>query len=220
MPEDETPAATPEVVEPTPDETAPAAAAEPSTPPAAKTFTQDELNTIVQERLAADRKRAKNRSPKPQPATAPEPTNDEPPAWVTELITSNRALSQSVETLQQKARTDTFDAAFAKAGGPEAAKDDIRTLAEAAKPADLGAFIAEKSKLFGGSTPVNNPEDTATPGAPPTVRNDDSGISDPFTWTAEDVNRQISNGTFKENADRYMNTARRGSVWANRAAKK
>ena len=207
-------------VDPEPETTAPAPEEPVATAPEVKTFTQEEVNEIAAKAREQGRSAAKKRSPKPQPATAPEPTNDEPPAWVTELITSNRALSQSVETLQQKARTDTFDAAFAKAGGPEAAKDDIRTLAEAAKPADLGAFIAEKSKLFGGAEPVNNPEDTATPGAPPTVRNDDSGISDPFTWTAEDVNRQISNGTFKENADRYMNTARRGSVWANRAAKK
>jgi hypothetical protein len=131
--------------------TTPPAAAETVTPPAEgpKTFTQDQLNAIVGQRLADDRAR-RSAKPEPKPAPAAPATNSD--------------LTAQIEELQMR---NAFDRRVAKLDVPDTTAETMFKLYKVDRPADPVVWFDEMAKAFSLKTPSANQPMNNTNGTAP-----------------------------------------------------
>jgi hypothetical protein len=196
------------------EETPPTEPTEQETPPAAepqgKVFSQEEVDALIKDRLARDRR--SRPKPKPQPA----PTEDLAAQLGTVIADQLKPLGETVASLQakidaQEAKESSraFDQAFDALGKiPESARDMVKQLAEATKPEDLSKWLAEtatKGGWAGNGKPTDEPvpPDTASPGATPTATKDFSGVIDPRSLTSEDVRHLRESGQLIATLERW-----------------
>lgn len=125
-----------------------------------KTFTQEEVNNIVAERVARVKQQATGTSQTQQTTTTAQPaaTKANPDAPVTR---------QEFEGMQ---RRSAFDKHAARLGLEPAVEEDLWTLYDAQRPTDAVAWFESKQKMLGlkGSQSVNqdpNSQTTNTNGA-------------------------------------------------------
>ncbi len=101
----------------------------------AKTFTQEQVNAFVQQRLAADR--ATRSKPEPAPAAA-QPTKPAPAA--------DSDVRAELEEMKQR---NAFDKRIAKYDVPDETSERLFKLYKVEKPEDPTAWTAETAKQFG-----------------------------------------------------------------------
>jgi hypothetical protein len=182
---------------------APAPAADPAPSPAAKTFTQEQLDAIVQERLARDRQ-ARTQQQAPQaPAAAPLDEAEMTPKQMREAFA------------EMKARDEFRDLAD-ELGLAREGRADLFDLMKVQKPTDKRAWLEKKAPLFGGKaastvsqTPPQDPPKppAAAPSAPSKVDPTDSnGLVNLFALSEQQV-AAMSPAKVREHFDKILEYA-------------
>lgn len=127
----------------------------------AKTFTQEQVNAFVAQRLSEDRAR---RAPKAEPTPQPKPeTKAESKSEASDEIAAR------IAALEEQNHRLAFNARIAKFDLPESKASKLYTLYKATKPADDAAWINETIEEFGMKQPqpVTAPTPVAAPSQPP-----------------------------------------------------
>ena len=146
--------------------------------PEVKTFTQEQLNTIVGQRIAEDRVR---RPAKQEPAKAEKPA----------------AESDVRAELEEMKLRNTFDRRVAKLDLKPEAEEDLFTLYKVQRPQDPDGWVKSKLESLGlkaatVTTPINGTAPTAPPAASTTqpAKVDpitSAGVPDIWNYTHEQI---------------------------------
>lgn len=168
---------------------------QPPAPPAEKTFTQDEVNVIVQRRLAQEREK---RPPAPEAKLGEAPKGEDPKP--DDLSRLNEQLS----TLSARLAESEFATKVAGLALDEKQKGVLKALWNPAAPEAMDAAI----EAFGVGKP-KPATSTAPPAYSPAAANgapDGAMERDATKWTSDYIAQLRADGKFRERLEEYRNS--------------
>lgn len=138
-------------------------------PPAERTFTQADVDRIVNERLARDRQR-RTEPARPAPTPPPKPTTDTPSAQPANA-------SDALAIIQLR---DDFDDAISELTLDGGQRKFLRGLVMEKRPTDVAQFVTETVSMLGlGKKPAATPAAPANGQTPPQTVNPATAPSGP-----------------------------------------
>jgi hypothetical protein len=172
-------------------------------------FTQEELDSIVRERVAkAKRSKAKQQ---PAPAFDMEQITSILQESISPIVDNMAAMQAKIDARDAADSAASFESLFTENGRiPDNLKPLLQMKWSTEKPKDGAAWMAECAKQFGTAEPsAETPQDAAKPDTPmpgnnvPSAAKDYSGVINPASLTREDIHHLRASGKYLEVLERY-----------------
>lgn len=159
----------------------------------------DEVKAIVGREVAKAKRSAKRAQPKPQETTIEAEQPDMAALLAEAVATATAPLHEKIDELSAKSAESEYASAVAGLEISDQRKEELKVMFSASRELFDKAVAAERAK--------DAPPEPKGPGynglgAPNPVPNSER-LSQPHTWTRDEINTMKANGTFLANVKKY-----------------